>query len=510
MPTTYGTGNPIGSNDVRDFSDNVVNLDYAMNSSAISWVDRLGVERKTIPGAIQNIESILSTSGYNFKGEYAAGISLLSIKDMVRYDGVLYSNAGPFPKTTSGVFANDGPWVALSASTGIYLYSFIATNGQKEFTIGAPVVPGTVPIVFKRGVYQQFGSSYSISTLDGKKFIFTEPMESGDAIQIMAMSGADAVIKGDYQAFLYRNSATAPSAPSGQNPSGWVSSPVTPSDDEFTYVSTIRKSGSDGAIIGSWSAPSRFSGSRGIQGIQGGQGIQGVQGEVGPQGATGPQGKSVVDVIEVSSDASTITYKFELSDGSFTSDYAVPKGASVQDLELVSKIGKVATYRFLLTTGGYTNTFVVNDGLDGTGSVISVNGISPDVSGDVTLTPADVGADATGSATTAVSDHVAIADPHSQYDYRWSTATENTGDLSGSRRVRWLADTSSARNRTIGPDVTDLLVKDATGKAGTNKVTITAPAGKTINGAATEVIDADFGWVQYTLVGTDFKTIGGQ
>ena len=176
----------------------------------------------------------------------------------------------------------------------------------------------------------------------------------------------------------------------------------------------------------------------------------------------------------------------------------------------MNKVGKVATYRFLLSSGSSTNTFQVLDGNDGAGSVISVNGVSPDVGGNVTLTAADVGADPSGTATGAVSAHVSLVDPHSQYEYRWVNTMANTGTLNTAKRVRWLADTSAARNRTIGADVTDLVVKDVTGQAGTNSITITAPAGKTINGAATEIIDVNYGWVQYVLVGTDFKTVGGQ
>ena len=176
----------------------------------------------------------------------------------------------------------------------------------------------------------------------------------------------------------------------------------------------------------------------------------------------------------------------------------------------MNKVGKVATYRFLLSSGSYTNTFQVLDGNDGAGSVISVNGVSPDVGGNVTLTASDVGADSSGTATSAVSSHVALADPHSQYEYRWVNTTVNTGTLNTAKRVRWLVDTSATRNRTIGVDVTDLVVKDVTGKASTNNITITAPSGKTINGAATETIDVNYGWVQYALVGADFKTIGGK
>ena len=127
-----------------------------------------------------------------------------------------------------------------------------------------------------------------------------------------------------------------------------------------------------------------------------------------------------------------------------------------------------------------------------------------------TPTSAQVGADPSGTATGAVSAHVAQEDPHLQYDYRWLNSTANTGVITGSTRCRWLVDTTTTRNRTIGADVRDVLVKDITGKASTNNITITAPSGKTINGAATETIDVNYGWVQYVLVGTDFKTIGGQ
>lgn len=499
-----------------------------------------GQVQTTLPEVLDNAQRVLETVGYNFIGEYASGLVLNSTKDMISYEGLRYANSGPFPKTTTGNFSADGPWVLIPMATGAFLFAFVASAGQTTYQISAPISPGTAPFVFRRGVYQQFGIAYTISPLDGRTFQFSQSLDAGDEVQIIATTGSDSVIKGDYQVFVYRNAATAPTTPTGVTPVGWTSAPQTPTPGQLTWVSTVRKSGNDNSLIGLWSTPSRFSGEVGAQGVsvvdivevssdatsttykmllsnglftseyvvpKGEQGEQGIQ---GIQGIQGVQGVSVVDVVEVSSDATSITYKFELSDGAFTSNYVVPKGASVQELELVSKIGKVATYRFLLTNGAFTDTFVVNDGLDGAGSVVSVNGVSPDVSGDVTLTAADVGADATGSAATAISDHVALADPHAQYDYRWATTTTNTGELSGSKRVRWLADTSAARNRTIGSDVTDLLVKDATGQAATNNVTITAPVGKTINGAATEVVDVNYGWVQYTLVGTDFKTTGGQ
>lgn len=52
--TTYNTGNPVGSTEVKDLYDNAENLDIAINSpSADAWTDRLGQARKTWRG-IQN------------------------------------------------------------------------------------------------------------------------------------------------------------------------------------------------------------------------------------------------------------------------------------------------------------------------------------------------------------------------------------------------------------------------------------------------------------------------
>lgn len=49
------------------------------------------------------------------------------------------------------------------------------------------------------------------------------------------------------------------------------------------------------------------------------------------------------------------------------------------------------------------------------GSVNSVNGVAPDLAGDVSLVPGDIGAEVAGAAAAAVVAHVAQADPHTQY-----------------------------------------------------------------------------------------------
>lgn len=91
----------------------------------------------------------------------------------------------------------------------------------------------------------------------------------------------------------------------------------------------------------------------------------------------------------------------------------------------------------------------------------------------------------------------------------WTTTTANTGTLTG-YNVVWLADTTSARNRTLDASGARLQVKDVTGSAGANNITLTAPSGQTINGNADETIDVNYGWVEYVRSGTNWVTIGGQ
>lgn len=52
--TTYNTGNPLGSSDPKDLYDNAQNLDEALNSPELTWVDRLGNLRPTFQGAVSD------------------------------------------------------------------------------------------------------------------------------------------------------------------------------------------------------------------------------------------------------------------------------------------------------------------------------------------------------------------------------------------------------------------------------------------------------------------------
>ena len=58
----YNTGNPIGSTDPRDAADNKENFDRFALSTERTYTDRLGVERKTVTGALQDY------AAYNSRG----------------------------------------------------------------------------------------------------------------------------------------------------------------------------------------------------------------------------------------------------------------------------------------------------------------------------------------------------------------------------------------------------------------------------------------------------------
>lgn len=114
---TYNTGNPIGSTDARDRSDNSENLDLAVNSLSQTFVDRLGVTRDTLEGIYQK-------SAYYRAGTFDAGYTLTNNRQTLAYGNIEYSWAGEFPKvvaagatpaTSGGIGA--GAWVDRTDAT---------------------------------------------------------------------------------------------------------------------------------------------------------------------------------------------------------------------------------------------------------------------------------------------------------------------------------------------------------------------------------------------------------
>lgn len=113
----YNTGNPIDSNAMKDLSDNAQNLDVLVNSkTALTQKDRLGVERKTWHGMErdfddsqvvreQRFNDALAGIGYEFAGDYAAGIELTGYNQLIRDSGGEFwrvSGQIDLPYTTTG------------------------------------------------------------------------------------------------------------------------------------------------------------------------------------------------------------------------------------------------------------------------------------------------------------------------------------------------------------------------------------------------------------------------
>jgi len=133
---TYNTGNALGSNDVRDLSDNAVNLDFYANGPAASYPDRFGTPRKSVAGmnaeflasevsranaftASQNAKQavfdasqadhayqfneLLKHSAYEVPVDYVAGLGIVRPTQTVRFGGELYRGKDanlPFTTTT--------------------------------------------------------------------------------------------------------------------------------------------------------------------------------------------------------------------------------------------------------------------------------------------------------------------------------------------------------------------------------------------------------------------------
>src|SRR5690625_2149285 len=121
--TTYRTGNPIGSTDPRDLYDNAENLDTAVNDlSRDTWSDRLGRSRKTMSGMDREFNAdqasrdnrfntFITSSGYQFLGDYAAGIEITEYNQIVRdSDGEFWRLRGQveLPYTTTGAGLPEG------------------------------------------------------------------------------------------------------------------------------------------------------------------------------------------------------------------------------------------------------------------------------------------------------------------------------------------------------------------------------------------------------------------
>jgi hypothetical protein len=96
---TYNTGNPIGSTDARDLSDNAQNFDEAVNGPSSTWVDRLGNTRTSLRGQV----GYTGTGSGGAIQSYTSGLVLSGYNVIILYSGEFYrpSASATLPYTTT-------------------------------------------------------------------------------------------------------------------------------------------------------------------------------------------------------------------------------------------------------------------------------------------------------------------------------------------------------------------------------------------------------------------------
>lgn len=159
----YNTGNPLGSSDFRDLSDNAVNFDKYANGPDPAYPNRFGELKLSVEGMNQaflsaqvgrqeQFETQLGSMGYTWIGDYGPGLLFESRNQYTVRDGVPYAvaNSTSLPYTSTGnwalevskfkvISADDILRGDLSQNDGAGLVGFDASIPYAPSTLGAAV-----------------------------------------------------------------------------------------------------------------------------------------------------------------------------------------------------------------------------------------------------------------------------------------------------------------------------------------------------------------------------------
>lgn len=239
-----------------------------------------------------------------------------------------------------------------------------------------------------------------------------------------------------------------------------------------------------------------------------------VRGEKGAKGDKGTDGKAITAVTKISTSGLVDTYKITFSDNTST-NFTVTNGSSIQSIEKTSTSGLVDTYTVTLTDdttstfavkngngisaialqsgthaagtsdvykitfdNGEFTTFSVYNGMNGSGSVSTVNLTSPDASGNVNLTAGSISISASDAKT--VADAIAERQPATK-DLTASTALAD-GDY-----LPFYDDSASANRKTLWSTV---ITKIRTALFGTSNGLLKANGSGVITAISTVPVDA--------------------
>lgn len=165
--TTYNTGNPVGSTEVKDLYDNAQNLDYLVNGTALQYADRLGAGRKSWKGLENDFNQFLINSQFELPPlDYLDGSPLVVDRPSQVIDrmGQLYRVLLPasFPVNLTGTWATDEP--LLTAMTDSSLRSDLASVGSPA--LGAAIIGRATQVVETiddlRGLLKDSPSNYAL------------------------------------------------------------------------------------------------------------------------------------------------------------------------------------------------------------------------------------------------------------------------------------------------------------------------------------------------------------
>ena len=103
---------------------------------------------------------------------------------------------------------------------------------------------------------------------------------------------------------------------------------------------------------------------------------------------------------------------------------------------------------------------------------------------------------------------IVLADVMKDYKVAFNSRAVSS-DITLADKIAYRVDTSAARSLELPPVSAQLYLelKDVTGSAATNNVTLTTPGAETIDGAATHLIESDYGGLAIISDGTNYFVV---
>lgn len=188
----------------------------------------------------------------------------------VDYYGLI-SNESPVTKPSSGsktvrftvLHVLNGVGSLMTNSNLTNWYIIVNNGGQAIYTTnGTNYFPYNIT------------SSTSDTSLDIKLYDPDGNLKDDIIVSIIDLGSVTDGINGDFDEWIYKNNTITPSRPTSSGsaiPAGWSKTPTTPSEGEYTYMSTRHVTGTSGGYDYSapWSIPVRITGDNGDNGVDG-------------------------------------------------------------------------------------------------------------------------------------------------------------------------------------------------------------------------------------------------